>query len=137
MGFSKQCTKCGEVKWWYQFGKRKQGLFNLQSSCKTCVSQRSLRWAKKNQEKVIDIYRKWKEKNPEKVKEHCRNYYHKNKFIIKGYISEKIPDVLSPMIVTYGNSFIIIVNTSAALAVKSLVKMTIDLVNCLLPFGFK
>ena len=90
MGFSKRCTKCGEVKWWYQFGKRKQGLFNLQSSCKTCVSQRSLRWTKKNQEKVIDIYRKWKEKNPEKVKEHCRNYYHKNKFIIKGARNLKI-----------------------------------------------
>jgi hypothetical protein len=90
MGFSKRCTKCGKVKWWYQFGKRKQGLFNLQSICKACVSQYSLRGSRKNQEKVKDSYRKWKEKNPEKAKESRRKHYHKNKFIVNGARKLKI-----------------------------------------------
>jgi hypothetical protein len=90
MGFSKRCTKCGEVKWWYQFGKRKQGPFSLQSSCKPCIAQRSSIWARKNPEKARESYRKWKDNNPEKVKERCKNYYHKNKFIIKGTRTLKI-----------------------------------------------
>jgi hypothetical protein len=82
MGFSKQCTKCGEVKWWYRFGKRKQGSFSLQSSCKPCIAQRSLIWARKNYEKVRESYGKWKDKNPEKAKEYSRKHYQKNKFIV-------------------------------------------------------
>ena len=84
MGFSKQCTKCGEVKWWYKFGKRKRGLFNLQSSCKICVAQRSLKWTNKNSEKMKEAYRKWKDKNPERANEISRKHYQKHKFIING-----------------------------------------------------
>ena len=91
MGFSRQCTKCYEVKWWYQFGMRKKGPFSLQSSCKVCISQRSLRWAKENPEKVRDAYRKWKEKNPERAMEIRQKHYQKNKFVIKDALKLKIP----------------------------------------------
>jgi hypothetical protein len=91
MGFSKQCTTCSEVKWWYQFGKRKKGAFNLQSLCKACVAQRSLRWTKENPEKVRDAYRKWKEKNSERAKEIRQKHYQKNKFLIKDALKLKIP----------------------------------------------
>jgi hypothetical protein len=90
MGFSKQCTKCGKIKWWYQFGKRKRGLFNLQSSCRPCVAQRNLKWVKKNQGKLKDGYRKWKEKNPERAKENSRKHYQKDQFIINGARRHKI-----------------------------------------------
>jgi hypothetical protein len=90
MGFSNQCTTCGEVKWWYQFGKRKKGPFNLQSSCNACVAQRSLRWAKENPEKVRDAYRRWKEKNPERAKKIRQKHYQKDKFVIKAALKLKI-----------------------------------------------
>ena len=90
MGFSKQCTKCGEVKWWYKFGKRKQGLFNLNSSCKICVAQRSLMWACNNPKKVMKAYRKWKEQNPDKANENSRKHYQKHKFVVNGARKLKI-----------------------------------------------
>ena len=90
MGFSKQCKKCGEVKWWYQFGNRKQGLFNLNSSCKICVAQRSLIWTHNNPKKVKKSYRKWKEQNPGNANENRIKYYQKNKFIVNGARKLKI-----------------------------------------------
>ena len=84
MGFSKQCTKCGEVKWWYKFGKRKRGLFNLQSSCKICVAQRSLKWTNKNSEKMKEAYRKWKDKNSGERKE--KTEWHRVVVFSKGIV---------------------------------------------------
>jgi len=51
MGFSKQCTKCGTVKWWYQFRASKQHKFSRNVWCICCMAEYNKKWIKNNPEK--------------------------------------------------------------------------------------
>jgi hypothetical protein len=68
MGFSKQCTKCGEIKWWYKFSLSRtthsKGIFSLVCSCKTCQAKIAKKYYSdpKNREKNRQYKRKDKER---------------------------------------------------------------------------
>ena len=76
MGFSKECTKCGRVKWWYQFGVRKNSYaFSLRSNCKSCACK----YSKKYRKGVAFLTRQTDEKYRQRLKEKKRDWYQKNK----------------------------------------------------------
>ena len=126
MGFSKQCSNCGRVKWWYEFSKRKDGKFSLTSFCKNCCREKDRKWYKHNSEKrkksshewrknhpekASEYDRKWKKNNPEKVIKNAREHYRKNKKIIsikkrrklktmadaRDYLNPKIADIIKEL----------------------------------------
>lgn len=87
MGFSKQCPKCGKVKWWYRFGIYKMGVFGLKSYCKACRSICDKKCDKKHHSKTPEEIRAirserrrlYRKNNPEKVRERERQRRLKNK----------------------------------------------------------
>jgi 5-bromo-4-chloroindolyl phosphate hydrolysis protein len=86
MGFSRQCTKCGKVKWWYKFSKNKEGEFGLRAKCKACLSKEDKKYYKgyykKNKEKISSKKRNYYRKNKEKICRHDSDYYKRNRDII-------------------------------------------------------
>jgi hypothetical protein len=52
MSFLKQCTKCSEVKLWYEFSKDKSKTHGLKSQCKDCQKQYDKKWRKNNKEAI-------------------------------------------------------------------------------------
>jgi hypothetical protein len=48
MGFSKQCTKCRQVKWWYDFYKDLDKRFGVKSICKTCTAEQIFKYQQEN-----------------------------------------------------------------------------------------
>lgn len=92
MGFSKECTKCGRVKWWYQFTiTGKSTTFSLRSNCKKCASKYAMEHRKRNYNKPHDKTdmelkrkrnKKWRYLNKKRLKEYQKQYYLINKDII-------------------------------------------------------
>jgi len=76
MGFSKQCTKCGRVKWWHQFWRHPNGRLSLMSACKVCIRKYKVYY--ENKEKKRTREKIWREEN----REYCRVY--RKKTIEKG-----------------------------------------------------
>ena len=102
----KQCLKCGVVKPFADFHKRKDKNDGLQTTCKNCgreyrkanreanrekVAEYMREYRKADREKIAEMNRKYREANPEKIAEYrkanpekiainsCRNYL-KNKY---------------------------------------------------------
>jgi hypothetical protein len=48
MGFSKQCTKCNQVKWWHDFYKDLHKKFGIKSICKTCTAEQIFKYQQEN-----------------------------------------------------------------------------------------
>lgn len=48
MGFSKQCTKCNQVKLWYDFYKDLDKKFGIKSICKTCTAKQIFKYQQEN-----------------------------------------------------------------------------------------
>ena len=66
MGFSKECTKCGKVKWWYKFYKIKGHAFSLRSQCKSCGIEYRKEWKKLNKERTYIAEKMYRLKNRDK-----------------------------------------------------------------------
>ena len=69
----KQCSKCGVVKPFADFHKRKRNNDGLETSCKNCkreyrekFAETDRKYYKANREKFIEMNRKYREANPEK-----------------------------------------------------------------------
>ena len=87
----KQCLKCGVVKPFADFHKRKDTNDGLQTGCKNCNREYRKANLEANREKIAERDRKYREANPEKIAEYrkanpekiainsCRNYL-KNKY---------------------------------------------------------
>ena len=75
----KQCTRCGKVKYFGEFGKHEGCAGGVNSRCKSCVSESRRKWRKDNQEKIRENNRKWYEANNEKARESSRKWYEANK----------------------------------------------------------
>jgi hypothetical protein len=58
MSFLKQCTKCGKVKFWYEFNKDKSKTHGLKSQCKACQRQYDKKWREENKELISFSRRK-------------------------------------------------------------------------------
>lgn len=82
MGFSKECTKCGRVKWWYQFYWRKDRKV-LTYNCKDCRKKRTNTYYHKNRIDCLEAQRDYVKRNFEKVSKQRRAYSVNNKEHIK------------------------------------------------------
>jgi hypothetical protein len=56
MGFSKQCTKCQQIKWWYDFYKDLDKKFGIKSICKTCTVKQIYKYQQENKNEY-QLYR--------------------------------------------------------------------------------
>jgi len=74
MGFSKECTKCGRVKWWYEFDRGKKGCkFSIESQCSNC----SKAYQKKSREKNKDKRRRRYVENRDEIFARMKCYLQK------------------------------------------------------------
>jgi len=70
----KQCLKCGVVKPFADFHKRKDKNDGLQTTCKNCGREYRKANREANREKVAEYRREYREANREKVAEYMREY---------------------------------------------------------------
>jgi hypothetical protein len=61
MGFSNQCPKCKQVKWWYEFYKDKDlhKKFGIKSICKACTAEQIFKYQQENKVEY-ELYREFK-----------------------------------------------------------------------------
>ena len=74
MGFSKQCTKCGKVKWWYEFERAKAGKFSLNSYCFPCKRLRQNEYRKKNKDRENLRIKQYRNKNRDHISKRNREH---------------------------------------------------------------
>jgi hypothetical protein len=74
MGFSKQCSQCGKIKFWYEFYKDRSCMFSVKTHCRACESKNKKKYREDNPEKVKELDRKYREAHPERIKEKQRKY---------------------------------------------------------------
>ena len=76
---TKKCTKCGEVKGFWEFHKQNKGLNGRTSRCADCSNKANAKWRSQNQEKIknsilrrnggrAESKKNWAKNNPEKIK---------------------------------------------------------------------
>jgi len=80
----KKCSKCGELKPFSEFHKKKNTKDGLQSQCKMC----NKKYYENNKEKMKEYNKKYYENNKEKIKEYKKEYNENNKEKIKEYKKE-------------------------------------------------
>ena len=80
----KKCTKCGEVKNFSEFYKKKGGKSGLESHCKTCRKE----YYKANEDKIKERRKEYLKTNADKLKEHAKEYYKANADKLKEYYKE-------------------------------------------------
>ena len=81
----KKCTKCGEVKNFSEFHKKKGGKNGLDSNCKTCRKEIAKEYRKTNADKIKERRKKYYKANADKIKERRKKYYKANADKIKEY----------------------------------------------------
>ena len=84
----KQCLKCGVVKPFADFHKRKDTNDGLQTGCKNCNREYRKANLEANREKIAERDRKYREANREKFAEHRREYRKANREKIAEYKRE-------------------------------------------------
>lgn len=60
---TKKCTKCGEIKSFDLFKKRKSSKDGLDSWCKECSNKNNINWKKQNMNMVLEYNRNWNKKH--------------------------------------------------------------------------
>ena len=78
----KECTKCGEVKAFSEYGKAKGGRNGLTSHCKACIKKRMILYFEKNREVLLEKKRAYREKNKSKISAYRKEYNSKNSIAI-------------------------------------------------------
>ena len=71
----KKCSKCGEVKPFSEFHRRRDRVSNCASQCKECDKKRKKIYITKNKEKI----KQKKEENKEHTSNYFKNYRKNNK----------------------------------------------------------
>ena len=79
----KECTKCGEVKPFGDYGNHRNGKHGLQPACKACTAKSMAAYRAANREAIIQSKRKWNGANREVLAERSKEYRRKNKDLIK------------------------------------------------------
>lgn len=96
---SKACTKCGVVKLFEMFVKKKECVNGVTGLCKQCSNEIARSRRARNPEKEREYRAKWNEKNPERRKQYSKNYREnnpenrrlsQNKYATKNYEKIKI-----------------------------------------------
>lgn len=80
---TRECVVCFETKLLREFGKCSGRVDNIDTSCKDCVSARSLEYYQKNPEMMRQKTAVWRENNPEKAAELITRYRAENSERIK------------------------------------------------------
>lgn len=87
---SKLCTKCGELKLFDKFSKKKDKKYGISSQCKNCIKENNKRdkdknkkrrseYNQKNRDKINLKRRMYRENNKEKIKEYDKKYRENSK----------------------------------------------------------
>jgi len=71
----KKCSKCGELKSFSEFHKKKCSKDGLQSQCKKCIKEYRKEYRKNNKDRI----KEYRENNKEKIKERQKEYRENNK----------------------------------------------------------
>ena len=79
----KECTKCGEVKPFSEYGNHRNGKHGLQPSCKVCMAKHTAEYRAANREAVIQSRREYNDTNKHALAEKSKEYRRKNREIIK------------------------------------------------------
>jgi len=77
------CTKCKKELEFDMFGKKKDGKYGLNSTCKICKRKIGKQYKIDNYEKEQERGRKYRLENPEARKETCRKYYDSHRSELK------------------------------------------------------
>lgn len=94
---TKRCTKCGEVKPYEMFHKRKNVKTGRRSTCKACrrakrqankekLSEKKKVWYQANKEAILKKHKDYYEANKEAIAEKRKAYYEANKEAIAEYL---------------------------------------------------
>lgn len=75
----KTCSKCGLVKLYLDFFKRKRSPDGHEAECKECRKQRNAKWFSENKERHHEMTRKWYQENREQHLEDSRARYEADK----------------------------------------------------------
>lgn len=73
MGFSKQCSQCSEVKWWYEFYKDRGCMFSVKAHCRVCELKNKKKYIEAHPDCNKEAKRKFKEANPDYDKNWFKN----------------------------------------------------------------
>lgn len=55
-GLHKECNRCQATKPLSSFSPQERGKFGVRATCKSCISESSMRWRDKNQDKARDAH---------------------------------------------------------------------------------
>jgi len=85
---TKKCGKCGELKPYGFFQKRKSSKDGYYNYCKKCMELYHKKHRESNKDKINERSRKWREENKEKTKQYYKEYSQENVEKIKEYRKE-------------------------------------------------
>lgn len=71
---TKKCTKCGKVKFLYEFYKDIKYIGGFKTECKQCTLEYCKKRYNENTEKVKNINKNWAKNNPQKNNERQKRY---------------------------------------------------------------